>query len=386
MNKRGQSIIEYTLIAILVILGIVYMGPYALRSVNGYFKLWDASVQDSFEENMSQAPISDIPDLPTNCACTSVDQGCGGGCKPGYHSWTYSCSLQSCNYAVSGNSSCVADCNCCAAIQESCGTFPLPAQNASNGTVPSGDPPIPPGTILTNCYFGQRLWSSPCPSSTSCPACSGSVTKDCIPSNYCQKDTTGMCKGPTCTGSLPPGTVYCSWGGNLTVVPSPSGLDQNYPTTPATGGTGPGGCPSNSSTVPNCQYTCDNGVSPNPADGSCGYTVAPAPIIGTTGATCPTSMPLTCSCSQTAGPVHTTLTTVTCSTGTYKNPNNWCGANPIATACSIAEYGGTSCTPQGTGCTNMTPCGCGTDHDATVPSSTVIPGTQCSVQYTFSTP
>jgi len=48
MNERGQSIIEYTLIAVLVILGIVYMGPYALRSVNAYFKLWDDSVQDSF--------------------------------------------------------------------------------------------------------------------------------------------------------------------------------------------------------------------------------------------------------------------------------------------------------------------------------------------------
>jgi hypothetical protein len=38
MNKRGQSIIEYALIAVLVILGIYFMGPYVLRSVGAHFK------------------------------------------------------------------------------------------------------------------------------------------------------------------------------------------------------------------------------------------------------------------------------------------------------------------------------------------------------------
>ena len=33
--------IEYSLIAVLVILGIVIMGPYVLRSVGAHFKLWD---------------------------------------------------------------------------------------------------------------------------------------------------------------------------------------------------------------------------------------------------------------------------------------------------------------------------------------------------------
>jgi Flp pilus assembly pilin Flp len=57
MNKHGQSIIEYVLIAVLVILGIVIMGPYVLRSVNAHFKLWDDGVQDSFTENITQAPV-----------------------------------------------------------------------------------------------------------------------------------------------------------------------------------------------------------------------------------------------------------------------------------------------------------------------------------------
>ena len=145
MNKRGQSIIEYTLIAILVILGIVYMGPYALRSVNAYFKLWDDSVQDSFEENLNQVPVNAIPNISTNCVCTSVDEGCGGGCQAGYHAWTYSCSSQDCNYAISDSASCTADCNCCAATAAGCGDVQLPANNAAAGTVPSVNPLIPPG-------------------------------------------------------------------------------------------------------------------------------------------------------------------------------------------------------------------------------------------------
>src|SRR5476651_1166286 len=82
MNKCCQSIIEYALIAILVILGIVFMGPYVLRSVNAHFKIWDTGVQATFKEHITQAPVNDVPNIPTNCLCANAPEtgpaGCGG--------------------------------------------------------------------------------------------------------------------------------------------------------------------------------------------------------------------------------------------------------------------------------------------------------------------
>jgi len=68
INKHGQSLIEYALITVLVVMGTVVMGPYVLRSVNGHFKLWDQGVHDSFTEGLVQAPPFS---LITNCTCQS---------------------------------------------------------------------------------------------------------------------------------------------------------------------------------------------------------------------------------------------------------------------------------------------------------------------------
>ena len=365
MNKHGQSIIEYTLIAILVVLGIVYMGPYALRSVNGYFKLWDDSVQDSFEENLSQAPVSVIPDINLTCNCTTQTDGvCGGlpgsSCQPGYRGSTSICTPQGCG---GEGSTCTLDPTCCGQTPRGCGGVALP--QGTNGTYSVPDCTNPP-PASNDCYYGQILMASLCPISTSIPACPNNSTAcppasptNCIPNPYCQANNT--CPLPTCTGSLPTGTIYCS---THTTTPPAAGLSQNYQIAPATNG-----CPSNSSTVPNCQYTCDNGTNPD-ASGNCAYKVAPAPI----GAACP-PIPLSCSCTS-SGWSENVVTTVNCSTGTWANPQNWCGSSLITKACSIAELG-FGCSPQGPGCTNGPSCGCGNPG---------IPGTQCLVQYTFSTP
>ena len=51
-HRHGQSLIEYSLIVLLVILGIVVMGPYVLRSINAHFKIWDEEIQDSHNERI----------------------------------------------------------------------------------------------------------------------------------------------------------------------------------------------------------------------------------------------------------------------------------------------------------------------------------------------
>ena len=89
--------IEYVIIAVLVILGIVTMGPYVLRSIDAHFKLWDVGVQDSFDENINQAPVNDIPanSINTNCH-TPIVGSCGSNqatslCAPNQREIDYDC-------------------------------------------------------------------------------------------------------------------------------------------------------------------------------------------------------------------------------------------------------------------------------------------------------
>lgn len=338
------------------------MGPYALRSVNAYFKLWDEGVQDSFEENLSQAPVNEIPNMDLSiCQCWTTPGGCGGvvgsACQPGFRYSTHSCNPQGSACDGAPTSACTQDSTCCAPIAESCGNNPLPLGPGGTYTVPNNDTSPP-------CYLGQRLWASTCSPNTSTPTCSATVTTNCIPASYCQQDST--CPGPTCTGSLPVGALFCTSNG---AAPATDLLDRSYPIVEAPGGV----CPS-SHTSPGtyCYYyfTCPTGTKPD-GQGNCEYEVAPAPTVTTLGATCPTAYPSICSCSQSPTPGNPayTSTTVTCST-------SFCSANsnPFTSVCSQDVSGGTSCSPQGTGCANGSPCGCGNPG---------TPNTWCSLIYTY---
>ena len=56
-NKSAQSVLEYSAIAMLVIAGILVMGPYMIRSVNAYFKTAEDQAKDSFREEIVQTPL-----------------------------------------------------------------------------------------------------------------------------------------------------------------------------------------------------------------------------------------------------------------------------------------------------------------------------------------
>lgn len=80
LPPKAQASIEYMTIAVLVVTGIVLMGPYVLRSINAHFKSMDDQVQDSFQEEMAQAPDEDFN--LDGCSCSEWQQGtCGtNGC------------------------------------------------------------------------------------------------------------------------------------------------------------------------------------------------------------------------------------------------------------------------------------------------------------------
>ena len=251
MNKRGQSIIEYALIAVLVILGIVFMGSYVLRSVNAHFKLWDEGVQDSFQENITQAPPNAIPPIDINCQCSPFNASCGSTqagsfCPANDREVDYNCNVPGCNGAQ-GNAYCNPDPSCCStAVDKGCGDAAI----NSNGSIPSGsqvtcEPGTPTGatcycppgstsssancptgtaegvtccstpttTPSSPCYYGQRIWGYAC----------GSTNPDvCITDPSCPK--------PACQGfSLFQNSyAFCATG---TSTPPTTGMTVNTPVT-----------------------------------------------------------------------------------------------------------------------------------------------------------
>gem|GEM_PF-2731341 len=154
--------IEYMFIAVLIILGIVIMGPYVLRSVNAHFKLWDESVQDSATENLTQAPLDNsIPNVPLNCTCKYVKgicQGPGvggqGACGANQREWDLQCGSSPVGCSGQPPSTCQYDTTCCIVYSpQGCGTVPIPP-----GGIPPGNAPPTPG----NCYYGQRIYATQC--------------------------------------------------------------------------------------------------------------------------------------------------------------------------------------------------------------------------------
>ena len=240
--------IEYVLIAVLVILGIVIMGPYALRSVGAHFKLWDDSVQDSFTENLTQAPINDIPNIPINCNCTTTAGSCGSStsrCAANQREYDHLCNPQGCDGAPA--SSCQSDTTCCTAWGSTgCGTIPL------------GQPATP-----TNCNYGYEIQSH---------QCGANNTVQCVPN--------GTCPLPACQGILSPGALYCATHSTT----APINLTQNYGISyVANQGTCTGAL---------CQLYCDtaNSYFLNPTGTACSRTFEVAPW-----ASCPSG----CTCNAT---------------------------------------------------------------------------------------
>ena len=235
--------IEYMFIAILVILGIVIMGPYVLRSVNAHFKLWDESVQDSATENLTQAPVNDVPILPINCTCHYVKGNCGGSgvggqgaCGANQREYDLDCGTSPQGCSGQPASECQDDNSCCTVYSpQGCGTTPI------------GTTPLPAG----NCYYGQRIYTNQCPN---------------FPIE-CETDAT--CD-PTCIGIVSAGSLFCA----TNTTSPPSGLTQNYGVTyvadkPA--------CPAS----PTCQLYCDtaNSYVLNAAGTACVRTFVVAPVI-----------------------------------------------------------------------------------------------------------
>lgn len=116
-NRRGQSMIELSFVALAVIAGIVIGGPYLLDSINSHFKIWDTAVSDSTNDRLVKANKEDL-NIPSQ-AC--VPQGkapgsCGdprGNCQETQRFFTHQYTPVGCQT----NFSCEDDSECCSIPQ-----------------------------------------------------------------------------------------------------------------------------------------------------------------------------------------------------------------------------------------------------------------------------
>ncbi len=209
LKNKGQSVLEYMLLASIIMVGIIIGGPILLKSVQGYFQLTDESVQDATSEIIQQAP--DATNIPKICGCSNGttalpsalnigsyqaagwSQGeCGvGNCSALQRYFYRTCSPIKC----AAEEACVPDGTCCSAPEPlSCGTR-FSAGSATLNCTQAGKTKTTLdarfGGSYTNtcdllsangydCLVGQRLYVRQCANAA----------------NPSTKDTIYACKGP----------------------------------------------------------------------------------------------------------------------------------------------------------------------------------------------
>jgi len=77
-RRQGQHTIEYAILLILIMAGIIIAGPYVVRSWNANLKGWEDSVEDTLQDPLLEAPPGTIG-METCTPNVWVNQGCGLG-------------------------------------------------------------------------------------------------------------------------------------------------------------------------------------------------------------------------------------------------------------------------------------------------------------------
>src|SRR3989338_3241224 len=72
LTKKAQSVIEYTLVIVLVLAGALFMRPYVIRGVNAHMKGWEDNVHDSLHDPLKKGEI------PASAAPVCPDGSCAG--------------------------------------------------------------------------------------------------------------------------------------------------------------------------------------------------------------------------------------------------------------------------------------------------------------------
>lgn len=178
-KNHAQSTLELIAMILFIAATIFIGGPTIIRGINAHFKLWDDSVQDSYNDPLKQAPQQN---LPADCQCDPPMGGpglrCGiSPCLPTERLETILCNPVGCGAALGINENyCVDDPTCCDIYLDTnlCGT----------------------GGPSPDCPLGERVTQRACGSSTSQFGCR-------VDTNPTSIDGNPSCV-PHCIGSYHP--------------------------------------------------------------------------------------------------------------------------------------------------------------------------------------
>ncbi len=118
LPQKAQSTIEYATIATLVIMGIIVMGPYIIRSINAHFRSLDDGIKDSFSEEIVQAPPQGFDIVTCDCPGLQSTATCGGSlCQPHERLYSQTCLPAGCEIGLKHivTNDCRPDETCCTA-------------------------------------------------------------------------------------------------------------------------------------------------------------------------------------------------------------------------------------------------------------------------------
>jgi len=160
--KQAQSTIEYCTMVALVMVGIVVLGPYVIRSVNAHFKMWEDTTEDAFLDPLSDR---DPTGLPTpQCRCPFKPIGCGlGGCKKTEMYWDKDCVPLDCELP---EPKCEVENSCCEEEPGPCGVG-CPPPGEQQVKITCGN--LPPRFECRSTLFCNQCTGFIPDNSTSCP-------------------------------------------------------------------------------------------------------------------------------------------------------------------------------------------------------------------------
>ncbi len=174
-TKNGQSLIEYAMLATIVMLGMIVGGPTLIRAVQGYFKITADSVQDAESEVITQA----APQPKLTCQCFSAPangaivptalemaawpaSGCGvSGCTTTEQYHFRSCFPMNC----AREDACIPDNTCCTPlVPVACGMRLNPSECPTRELLDPHLPAYLSGTCAgtSDCAIGERIYSVTC--------------------------------------------------------------------------------------------------------------------------------------------------------------------------------------------------------------------------------
>ena len=219
-GKDGQHTVEYVILIIIVMAGIITMNRYVIRSWNANLKGWEDSAIDSMEDPLLVAPAISMPAgectasdwIEIGCGMSAVDACSGDDILCGPTEMTsiraFSPSGCQCDPSNEFDNTTVqcTDTGCCCEAPVSTG---LCGTNAPSGSAPPCDTTGLTPTTASGCPDGSMGYST---------VCAGSTYYGCKEDANCQIYCPELAGPPNSLGSFPetleglPATLTCETG------------------------------------------------------------------------------------------------------------------------------------------------------------------------------